>query len=160
MKGHTFISARFSNEKRTLVEVVWEKDGKTILQYVEADDNSKAWKTLLTHIDIDSLHEATYKYIKQTQRAFEQTAIRIAKDQGILRDFQDKAVVNDVIMKMIFEEDDSSDFKNTLFVFKLKLFEQDFVKKCKNRKLKSSLRKAENIREAIKTSIDIFEKSI
>ena len=62
-------------------------------------------------------------------------------------------------MKMLFTEDDSSDFKNTLFVFKLKLFEQDFIKNCKNRKLKSSLRKSENIREAIKTAIEIFEKS-
>ena len=51
MKGHTFVTAHFSNNERTLVEVVWEKDGKNVLQYVEADDNSAAWKTLLSHID-------------------------------------------------------------------------------------------------------------
>ena len=83
MKGHTFVTAHFSNNERTLVEVVWEKDGKNVLQYVEADDNSAAWKTLLSHIDVDGLHEKTYKNIRETQKAFEQTAIRIAKDQGI-----------------------------------------------------------------------------
>ena len=62
-------------------------------------------------------------------------------------------------MKMLFETTDSGESKNTLFVFKLKLFELDFVKNCKTRKLKSSLRKSENIREAIKTAIEIFEKS-
>lgn len=159
MKGHTFVTAHFSNNERTLVEVVWEKDGKNVLQYVEADDNSAAWKTLLSHIDVDGLHEKTYKNIRETQKAFEQTAIRIAKDQGILRDFQDKTVINDIVMEMLFNKDDTSESKNTLFVFKLKLFEQDFVKNCKNRKLKSSLRKSENIREAIKTAIEIFEKS-
>ena len=38
-------------------------------------------------------------------------------------------------------------------------FELDFVKECKKRKLKSDLRKAENIRQAIKVAIDIFEQS-
>ena len=63
------------------------------------------------------------------------------------------------MMKMLFETTDSGESKNTLFVFKLKLFELDFVKNCKNRKMKSELRKAENIRQALKAAIDIFEKS-
>ena len=159
MKGHTFVTAHFSNNERTLVEVVWEKDGKNVLQYVEADDNSAAWKTLLSHIDVDGLHEKTYKNIRETQKAFEQTAIRIAKDQGILRDFQDKTVINDIVMEMLFNKDDSSESKNTLFVFKLKLFELDFVKNCKTRELKSKLRKALDIRQALKAAIDIFEES-
>ena len=41
MKGHTFISAHFCNDKRTLVEALWEKDGKSVVQYIEANDNSK-----------------------------------------------------------------------------------------------------------------------
>ena len=159
MKGHTFVTAHFSNNERTLVEVVWEKDGKNVLQYVEADDNSAAWKTLLSHIDVDGLHEKTYKNIRETQKAFEQTAIRIAKDQGILRDFQDKTVINDIVMEMLFNKDDTSESKNTLFVFKLKLFELDFVKNCKTRELKSKLRKALDIRQALKAAIDIFEES-
>jgi len=40
-----------------------------------------------------------------------------------------------------------------------KLFELDFVKNCKSRKMKSELRKAENIRQATKIAIDIFEQS-
>ena len=59
----------------------------------------------------------------------------------------------------MFGKDDDGDSKNNLFVFKLKLFELDFVKECKKRKLKSDLRKAENIRQAIKVAIDIFEQS-
>ena len=159
--GHDFLTAHFCNNERTTVESYWvTPDGKeTRVEYIEAKEGDPNWENLLTHTDIDALHEATYKHIKNTQKAFEDEAIQIAKDQGILQDFQDKNVINDIMMKMLFETTDSGESKNTLFVFKLKLFELDFVKNCKTRELKSSLRKAENIRQALKAAIDIFEKS-
>mgnify|MGYP001395195382 CR=1 FL=1 len=159
--GHEFLSAHFSNNERTTVESYWiTPDGKeTRVEYIEAKDGDPNWENLLTHTNIDKLHEDTYKHIKNTQKAFENQAIQIAKDQGILQDFQDKNVINNAIVKILFEQDNDSDSKNTLFVFKLKLFELDFVKNCKSRKMKSELRKAENIRQATKIAIDIFEQS-
>ncbi len=158
--GYNFVDAHFSNNERTLVKSLWTNGSETQEQTIEAKDGDAQWVDLLTHIDIDKLHENTYKYIKQSQKAFEETALKIAKDRGILTDFQDKATVNDAIVKTLFgEEDDSSDSKNTLFVLKLKLFELEFVKNCKTRKLKSDLRKAENIIQAIKVAIEIFEQS-
>ena len=70
-----------------------------------------------------------------------------------------QTLINETIINSLFGKDDDGDSKNTLFVFKLKLFELDFVKECKKRKLKSDLRKAENIRQAIKVATDIFEQS-
>ena len=157
--GYTFVDARFSNDQRTMVKSFWTDGNETQEQTIEAKDGDANWIDLLTHINIDQLHENTYAYIKATQRAFEQKAIQIAKDKGILKDYQDKSVVNDVMMEMLFNKDETGETKNTLFVFKLKLFELDFVKNCKTRELKSSLRKAENIRQALKAAIDIFEKS-
>ena len=157
--GHEFVRAHFSNNERTIVEAFWT-DGKVErVEYIEAKEGDHNWESLLTYIDIDALHEATYKYIKDTQKAFQNQAIQIAKDQGILQDYQDKTVVNELLLKMLFEKDDSSDSKNTLFVFKLKLFELDFIKNYKKRKLKSDLRKAESIREVTKIAIEIFEQS-
>ena len=159
--GHEFLSAHFSNNERTTVESYWiTPDGKeTRVEYIEAKDGDPNWENLVTHTNIDKLHEDTYKHIKNTQKAFENQAIQIAKDQGILQDFQDKNVINNAIVKILFEQDNDSDSKNTLFVFKLKLFELDFVKNCKSRKMKSELRKAENIRQATRIAIDIFEQS-
>ena len=157
--GHKFVRAHFTDNGRTTVESYWT-DGKVErVEYIEAKAGDPNWENLLTHIDIDGLHEATYANIKQSQRAFEATAIQIAKDKGILKDYQDQTVVNDVMMKMLFNKDDTSESKNTLFVFKLKLFELDFVKNCKTRELKSKLRKALDIRQALKAAIDIFEES-
>tara|TARA_A100001035_G_C27766672_1_gene494019 strand:- start:281 stop:769 length:489 start_codon:yes stop_codon:yes gene_type:complete len=157
--GYTFVNARFSNDQRTIVKSFWTDGNETQEQTIEAKDGDANWIDLLTHISIDQLHENTYAYIKATQRAFEATALQIARNKGILKDYKDKTVINDVMMEILFNKDDSSESKNTLFVFKLKLFELDFIKNCKTRQLKSKLRKAENVREALKVAIDIFEKS-
>ena len=157
--GHKFVRAHFSNNERTIVESFWTDGKDERVEYIEAKEGDHNWENLLTHISLDDLHEATYKHIKNTQKAFENQAIQIAKDQGILQDFQDKTLINETIINSLFGKDDDGDSKNTLFVFKLKLFELDFVKECKKRKLKSDLRKAENIRQAIKVAIDIFEQS-
>ena len=157
--GHEFVRAYFSNNERTTVESFWT-DGKVErVEYIEAKQGDPNWDNLLTHIDIDALHEATYKHIKEQNEAFEDSVIKIAKERGILQDYQDKTVVNELLLKMLFEQDDSSDSKNTLFVFKLKLFELDFIKNYKKRKLKSDLRKAESIREVTKIAIEICEQS-
>ena len=158
---HKFVSAHFTDNARTTVEVEWEApDGKTRVEYIMAEEDNVNWKNLLEHISIDELHEATYKYIKNSQRNFEIQAMQIAKDQGLLQDIRDKNVINEAIIKILFEkEEEDGDSKNTLFVFKLKLFELEFVKNCKTKKLKSDLRKAKNIREALKVAIKIFEES-
>jgi len=159
--GHEFLTAHFSNNERTIVESYWvTPDGKeTRVEYVEANPEDTAWKKLLTHIDIDALHENTYKHIREQSKVFAETAIKIAEDEGILKDYKDKNVINNVIVDMLFNEDDTSESKNELFIFKLKLFESDFIKKCENRELKSDLRKALNMRQALKVAIEIFEQS-
>lgn len=157
--GHKFVRAHFSNNERTIVESFWTDGKDERVEYIEAKEGDHNWENLLTHISLDDLHEATYKHIKNTQKAFENQVIQIAKDQGILQDFQDKTLINETIINSLFGKDDDGDSKNNLFVFKLKLFELDFVKECKKRKLKSDLRKAKNIRQAIKVAIDIFEQS-
>ena len=58
----------------------------------------------------------TQLHIKNTQKAFENQAIQIAKDQGILQDFQDKTLINETIINSLFGKDDDGDSKNTLFV--------------------------------------------
>jgi len=158
---HKFVSAHFTDNARTTVEAQWEApDGKIRVEYIMAEEDNIHWKNLLEHIDVDELHESTYKYIKNNQSVFRSQAIQIAKDQGILQEVQDKNVINEAITKILFEKDkEDGDSKNTLFVFKLKLFELEFIKNCKTRKLKSDLRKAQNMREALKVAIEIFEKS-
>jgi len=159
MKGHTFIKAHFCNDERTLVETLWEKDSKNVVQYIEANDNSKAWKTLLTHTDIDALHEATYKHIKEQNVALEDTIVKIAKDRGMIYDVSTlNSNTCKLIVKLIFDEFDKEKDKEKLFTLKLQLFEIDKIKNSKNKTLKSKLRKSTNVIDALKIAIQIVEK--
>ena len=99
--GHKFVRAHFSNNERTIVESFWTDGKDERVEYIEAKEGDHNWENLLTHISLDDLHEATYKHIKNTQKAFENQAIQIAKDQGILQDFQDKFIR--ILFKLIFQ---------------------------------------------------------
>ncbi len=156
MKGHTFITAYFCNNERTLVETHWEKDGKDITQYIEADDNSKAWKTLLTHMDIDDLHESTYKHIKELNNAFEDTVIHIAKRRGMIYDFDEQNTdVYKAFVQVLFSDFDPERDKEKLFLYKLQLFEADHIKKSRSAAKKKELRQAKSIIEATKIALSM-----
>ena len=160
--GHEFLTAHFSNDERTIVESYWTTpDGKeTRVEYIEAKEGDTNWENLLTHIDIDSLHEATFKQIKQNRKAFEDDIIEIAKKEGLIYDISSvnsemyKAIVNTNFSPFDKEKD-----KEKLFMFKLELFEVPEIRLSKNRTLKAKLRKSNNIVDCIKCAIQIIEKS-
>jgi hypothetical protein len=146
--GHEFLTAHFSNNERTRVE------------YVEANPEDTAWKKLLTHIDIDSLHENTYQYIKQQNAAFEETVIKYGKERGLLYSGEVSMELYETLISLLFKPFDKKEDKEKLFMTKLKLFEVDQIKKSSNRALKAELRKAPTIAAAIKIGLQISEEII
>ena len=63
-----------------------------------------------------------------------------------------------MIVEFVFGPFDPEKDKEKLFMFKLKLFEVDKIKKSTNRETKAKLRKAETIMEAIKSAVEILEE--
>ena len=159
MNGLKFITARFSNNERTTVEVTWEDPEENLVAtYHEAIEGDAAWEEILTHIDIDTLHENTYKYIKSTQEAYRKQIIEIAKQDGLLYEIDThESGVYKVLIEKLFSDFDPEVNKEDLFMIKLRIFEQDAIKTSKNRNKKSALRKAKTIREAVKIAIEIAE---
>ena len=160
--GHEFLTAHFSNNDRTIVESYWTTpDGKeTRVEYIEAKEGDPNWENLLTHMDIDTLHEATYKQIRAQNEAFENDVIKIGKERGLVYDLTDNnAGVYKMIAHALFQDFNEEKDKERLFLFKLELFELDLVKKSKNRNLKSKLRKSKTLLEAVKSAVEIAEES-
>ena len=160
--GHDFLTAHFCNNERTTVESYWvTPDGlETRVEYIEAKEGDPNWENLLTHIDIDALHEATYKQIRAQNEAFKEDVIKIAKERGLIHDLTN---LNDVdtmnlIVQFIFGEFDAEKDKEKLFMFKLKLKKKKKIKASKNRAVKAKLRKAESLLDAIKAAIEILEE--
>jgi hypothetical protein len=158
--GHEFLTAHFSNNERTIVESYWiTPDGKeTRVEYIEAKPEETAWKKLLTHIDIDSLHEATYKHIKAQNEAFEDNVIELAKSRGMIYDVDEMSGdVHKIIAQSLFAPFDETQDKEKLFLYKLQLFEVEAIRKCTDSQKKRELRQAKTILEATKIAIDIVE---
>lgn len=154
-----FVTARFSNNERTTVEATWENpEGKLIVTYHEAIEGDSAWRKIQKFIDIDTLHENTYNYIKTTQEAYKKQVIEFAKQDGLLYDIDtNESGVYKILIEKLFSDFDPEKNKEDLFMAKLQIFEQDAIKTSKNRKKKSELRRAKTIRETIKIAIDIVE---
>lgn len=160
IKGHEFLTAHFSNNERTIVEAYWvTPDGKeTRVEYIEAKADDVNWEALLKHIDIDSLHEATYKHIRQQNEAFEDDVIKIAKERGMIYDVDElSSDVYKICTHLLFQEFDEVADKEKLFLYKLQLFEVEAVKECKDAEKKKELRQAKTLIEATKVVISIIE---
>lgn len=156
IEGHDFVDAYFLNNERTIVESLWysETDDAYRTHVCAAEEGEAEWEKLLTFIDIDDLHERTYKRIAEQDEIFKETLIEIAKNDEnswvAYKDDLNKNVVKtfiDVIFKENLSEKDENE-KEKLFLYKLELFEIDAVKNSKNKELKKKLRKSQNTIEA------------
>ena len=160
MEGHEFLTAHFCNNERTTIEVYWATEDETRVTYVEAKEGDPQYEEVLSHIDIDTLHENTYKHIHEMNTQFENDVMAIAKERGMIIDIDSvntdlyKAIIN-----AIFGSFDAQEDKEKLFMYKLQLFELDAIKNNKDRKIKSKLRKAQSILEATKIAIEIVENT-
>ncbi len=156
--GHEFVRAHFSNNDRTTVESFWT-DGKVErVEYIEAKQGDPNWDNLLTHIDIDALHEATYQHIKEQNAVFEESVIKLAKERGLLYDIDELSTdTYKLLSNMLFKKFNKEEDKEKLFLYKLSLFEVPEIKESKSSVKKKKLRQAKNILEATKIAISIVE---
>ena len=154
--GHKFVRAHFSNNDRTTVESFWTDGDVERVEYIEAKEGDPNWENLLTHIDIDDLHEATYKHIREQNEVFEDSIIKIGKERGLLYDINEiDTDVYKVLAQCLFGPFDEEKDKEKLFLYKLQLFELDAIKKTKSKIKKKNLRQAKSIIEATKLAIDL-----
>ncbi len=160
MQGYKLLTAHFSNNQRTTVEVYWADDdiGDIQVEYIEAKEGDAAWEDLITHISIDQLHENTYKHIREQNDLFEKQVIEIAKKRGLVYDTNtDRGAALKVAADTLFREHSEAELKEYLFTYKLNLFENEVIKNSKNRAGKAAIRKATSIIEATMAACALYQ---
>jgi len=162
MQGHKFLNAYFTDEERTIVESLWEEESTGIVreEIIEAKDGDAAWEDLLTYIDIDTLHEMTFKHIRDLDNMYKDQVIAIAKERGMVYDID--AINTDIykaIASSLFKPFDPEEDKEKLFLYKLQLFEEDHIKNNTNKSQKTRLRKAKTLLEATRIAIELYENT-
>ena len=153
-----FSRAHFTNDARTTIEAYWTDGKRERVEWIEAKEGDMNYEHLLKFIDIDALHEATYKHIKEQNSSFEDSVLKIAKERGLVYDLSNlNNNVCKLITDLIFGDFDKEKDKEKLFMFKLQLFEVKKIKESKDRPAKAKLRKCNNIMDAVKIAIDIVK---
>ena len=126
---HTFNTAHFTDNERTVIEVYWEKDGVIRTENIPAKAGDTRYKNLMTHLNIDQLHENTYKYIRVQDEAYQNDVIVAAKERGLIYDVNS---INSNIYKALVETllapFDPVEDKEKLFMTKLQIFEVEAIK--------------------------------
>tara|TARA_B110000977_G_C11060607_1_gene485813 strand:- start:1522 stop:2136 length:615 start_codon:yes stop_codon:yes gene_type:complete len=153
---HTFNTAHFTDNERTVIEVYWEKDGVIRTENIPAKAGDTRYKNLMTHLNIDQLHENTYKYIRVQDEAYQNDVIVAAKERGLIYDVNS---INSNIYKALVETllapFDPVEDKEKLFMTKLQIFEVETIKSSTRKDLKSKLRKAKTVLDAFEIAIQI-----
>jgi len=167
IEGHDFVDAYFINNERTVVETLWYSPTDDVYRthMVVAEEGEADWNKLLETVNIDDLHERTYKRIKEQDAIFKETLIDIAKnDDNSWVAYKDdlnkdalKAFIDVVFKENPNEEDENS--KEKLFLYKLELFELESVKNSTDKDLKKKLRKSQDMIEATHIACKIFLNS-
>jgi len=146
MENYKFVTARFINNEKTTVEIQWEaEDGDIVIEITEAEDDNQTWVDLLKRITLDDIHENTIRYMREQRQLFEDTIKSIAQKEGLTVQNLEQDDIYDVIIKILNDDVDTE----SLFKFKLKLFDLESVKTCTDRVLKAELRKSKSMGEAI-----------
>ena len=150
MKGHTLITARYTDNERAIVEALWRDDNNPEIMREETIGNDQdEFKELLTHITEYELHENAVNYWRDQRKNFINTVKQISQEEGtwIEPDIPDWSEINpdqkffDKMLEVCSIPEDK--IKNEeLFKFKLAAFEIPHIKESTDRKLKAELRKA------------------
>ena len=148
MANLEFYNAYFIDNEKNNVEVLWkDMDNKDtfVSEVIEADENHPDFQKVLEHTTIDELHETTFQFIKDQRKKFEQDVLEIARRESLI-ETTEKVNKADLLLEIILQEEVD---KEMLFKIKLALFEHDKIKNSDDRALKTRLRKAATIAEAI-----------
>ena len=136
-----FVSARYIDNEKENIEILL-KDGDIVRPYIiEHDEDSIDFKALTKLISIDKLHESTVNHNRVQRKAFEESIKIIAENEGLSFKNLKQDEVFDIIIDTLLEEID----EESLFRFKLKIFDISSVKESKSRKKKADIRKATTI---------------
>ena len=140
------IEAYYANSENNTVEVIYKQGEKAINHYLKVDYKNQDFKDLIEEYDTDKIAASTIARNRQYAKQLSDMV-----DQGIKSktDVKQRVSVEEYIDSMLNFNSSDKQSAEILFALKVKVFENDKVKSCNDKDLKSSLRSA-------KTPVDLI----
>ena len=146
----------YTNPEMDTVAVLWTNpdDGLVREHYILVDEADEQWRDFAKEVSYEDIDKRTQVRHEQFREEFREAFQNYAQRNNIESDYV--ANQNDSL-NIIFEFDHENEkHKDILFKLKLKMFEQEVVKKSKKRTAKTDIRKSETPLEAIKAYASFF----
>ena len=139
-----YISARYTDNAKKIVEILYKEGDKVIPHIIEHDTEHPDWIELMSITNLDEIHLNTHNFIKQSQKDFKKMVMKIAKEDGLVKEVVAELSTQfyDEVFEFFFNYSDKQ--KEMLFNFKLFIFEKKFVKDSKDTDTKAEMRKAQS----------------
>ena len=140
------IEAYYANENNDTVEVIYKQGEQAINHFLKVDYKDQDFKDLIEEYDTDKIAASTIARNRQYAKQLSDMV-----DQGIKSktDVKQRVSVEEYIDSMLNFNSSDKQSAEILFALKVKVFENDKVKSCNDKDLKSSLRSA-------KTPVDLI----
>lgn len=159
VENAVFLNAYFIDDDRTVIESLWQHkdDMRTIPFHIVAEDDNPHYAELLELMTLDDLHEQTYKNIKLQTEAFQSMTVKTASELGMLYEVDglNNNFWEEVGKTLLTHDFDAERDKESLFLYKLQLFEQPIIKESEDRDAKAELRKSKDFMEATHAALSI-----
>ena len=137
------IEAYYSNSENDTVEVIYNDGKQAINHFLKVDYKDQDFKDLIAEYDTDKIAGSTIARNRNYARQLSELV-----DAGIRSKTDSKekvkVSVDDFIDSIINFKSGDRQSAETLFALKVKIFENDKVKSCTDKDLKSSLRAAKS----------------
>ena len=146
----------YSNPELDTVAVMWTDPEDNLVRehYIKVDEEDEQWRDFVKEVSYEDIDKRTQVRHEQFREEFREAFQNYAQRNNIESDYV--ANQNDSL-NIIFEFDHENEkHKDILFKLKLKMFEQEVVKKSKKRTAKTDIRKSETPLEAIKAYASFF----
>ena len=137
------IEAYYANENNDTVEVIYKQGEQAINHFLKVDYKDQDFKDLIAEYDTDKIAGSTIARNRNYARQLSELVnagiqSRTDKNEKV------KVTIDDFIDTIINFDNKNEQCNEIMFALKVKLFENDKVKSCTDKDLKSSLRAAKS----------------
>ena len=146
------VEAYYANAELDTVQIMWSDGEKHREYHLKVDENDDQFQALLKEYSYENLDETTRAKNEAGRQLFRDAFHRYATQNNMFNaeNVSQNSEEFQGSLDLMFEFDpEDAEQKEALFKLKLKIFEQEEVKKSRKKKAKTDIRKAETPIEAI-----------
>ena len=131
------IEAYFANSENDTVEVIYRENNKAVVFYVPVDHENQLYKDLIKEYDSELISQST---LNRNKLYAKQVRDLVFAQKTSLVNKKHKTNIEDFVNILIDFKSDNKEHLDVMFQLKVRIFEQDTIKKSSNKELKSKIR--------------------